>query len=204
MNMRPLLVALMALAITAPAVAQEPASPVPSADAAAQDRSGYPVSLDRIREGLRRAQNQRLLRNLQLQPTFKVSIEEQDRINRLMSKIEVPKPGPQPGGGWYGYEQQRRLFNPTDRPLQQPYAAFSGGQLTVTGTLEAMSEANLRTQIENLGLAIKAIRYSSDLEEKQKTLVYELKLKMPDVFQVSSNLVNQLVSLPGVLGVRWV
>ena len=27
------------------------------------------------------------------------------------------------------YEEQRRLFNPVDHPLMQPYAAFSGGEL---------------------------------------------------------------------------
>jgi putative Mg2+ transporter-C (MgtC) family protein len=75
--------------------------------------------------------------------------------------------------------------------------------LTVTGTLEALSETTLRTQIEGSGLAIKAMRFSSDLEKKQRTLVYELKLKKPDVFQVSSKLVNQLATLPGVLQVKW-
>jgi hypothetical protein len=61
----------------------------------------------------------------------------------------------------------------------------------------------LRTQIENLGLAIKAMRYGSDLEKKQKTLVYELKLKRSAVFEASSKLVNQLTALPGVLQVKW-
>jgi hypothetical protein len=75
--------------------------------------------------------------------------------------------------------------------------------LIVTGTLEALSETSLRTQIENLGVAIKATKSSLDLEKKQKTLVYELKLKKPDVFQVSSKLVNQLATLPGVLQVTW-
>jgi putative Mg2+ transporter-C (MgtC) family protein len=75
--------------------------------------------------------------------------------------------------------------------------------LTVTGTLEALSETSLRAQIESLGLEIKAMKFSSDLEKKQKTLVYELKLKKPDVFQASSKLVNQLVALPGVLQVKW-
>src|SRR5579871_4634340 len=136
--MRFLLTLLAAFAFTAPAVAQQPASPAPGtavSPAQTQESSDSPVSLDRIREGLKRADNHQLLRNLQLEPTFKVSIEEQDRINQLMSKLEIPKPGPRPGGGWYGYEQQRQLFNPTDRPLQQPYAAFSGGQL-VTVALE--------------------------------------------------------------------
>ncbi|PYR35872.1 MAG: hypothetical protein DMF90_12145, partial [Acidobacteria bacterium] len=38
------------------------------------------------------------------------------------------KSPPAPAGGLYAYEQQRRLFNPTDRPLMQPYAAFSAGE----------------------------------------------------------------------------
>jgi len=75
--------------------------------------------------------------------------------------------------------------------------------LTITGTLEALSDTSLRTQIESSGLAIKAMRFSSDMEKKQKTLVYELKLKKSAVFQVSSKLVNQLVALPGVLQVKW-
>jgi putative Mg2+ transporter-C (MgtC) family protein len=75
--------------------------------------------------------------------------------------------------------------------------------LTVTGTFEALSETNLRTQIESSGLAIKGMRFNSDIEKKQKTLVYELKLKKPAVFQVSSKLVNQLATFPGVLQVKW-
>jgi putative Mg2+ transporter-C (MgtC) family protein len=75
--------------------------------------------------------------------------------------------------------------------------------LTVTGTLEALSETGLKIQIESLGLEIKAVKFSSDLEKKQRTLVYELKLKKSAVFQVSSKLVNHLVALPGVLQVKW-
>jgi hypothetical protein len=132
MNMRLVVSIMVALAITAPAAAQEPAArPEPSAPNLNSD----PAALGRIREGLVRAENRKLLRMLQLEPTFKVTIDEQDRINRLVSRIEIPKPGPRPGNGWYGYEQQRQLFNPTDQPLQQPYAAFSGGEL-VTIALE--------------------------------------------------------------------
>jgi putative Mg2+ transporter-C (MgtC) family protein len=75
--------------------------------------------------------------------------------------------------------------------------------LTVTGTLEALNETSLKTQIETSGLEIKAMKFSSDLENKQKTLVYEMKLKKHAVFEVSSKLVNQLVALPGVLQVKW-
>jgi hypothetical protein len=136
--MRSALLLVAAIALAAPAGAQQTASPTAPAmvqAAGSTAAAADPVSLDRIREGLRRAENQRLLRGLDLKADFTMRIEEQDRIDRLMSKIEVPKAGPVPGGGWYGYEQQRQLFNPVDRPLQQPYAAYNGGQL-ITVALE--------------------------------------------------------------------
>jgi hypothetical protein len=51
-----------------------------------------------------------------------------------MKKLDF-KSGPAPAGGLYGFEQQRRLFSPTDYPLMQPYAAFNGGEL-ITIALE--------------------------------------------------------------------
>ena len=135
-----LVIAVMTLA--APAFAQEPAasSREPAASSArepavsstpatppAQDNGSDSASLERIREGLKKPAESKL-RNLDVQADFSVQIEEQRRINEIMSKLDF-KSGPAPAGGLYSYEQQLRLFNPTDRPLQQPYAAFSGGEL---------------------------------------------------------------------------
>jgi len=55
-----------------------------------------------------------------------------------------------------------------------------------------------------LGPAIKAMRFSSDLEKKQQTIVYELKLKKPSAQEMSSKLVNEIVTLRGVLQVKWI
>jgi hypothetical protein len=128
--MRLVVLLLAALATTSPAMAQQPAgSPDPAGKPAEpQAPADLPVSLDRIREGLRKPQDTRLLRSLDVKPDFTVQIEEQARIDEIMSKLDF-KTGPRPAGGLTSYEQQRRLFNPTDRPLQQPYAAFSGGEL---------------------------------------------------------------------------
>jgi hypothetical protein len=127
MRLAVLLVSAVLAAV--PAVAQEPAPA--SADTAKQTtpvNSGeLPVSLGRIREALNRPQDSRL-RNLDVTPDFSVQVQEQRRIDEIMSRLDF-KSGPAPAGGLYGFEQQRRLFNPTDRPLQQPYAAFSGGEL---------------------------------------------------------------------------
>jgi hypothetical protein len=102
-----------------------PASPETTGPAGTQ--VDLPVSLDHIREALKKAPDQSLLRITELPADFRVVILEQQRINEIMSKLDF-KSGPAPGGGLYGYDQQRRLFNPTDRPLMQPYAAFSGGE----------------------------------------------------------------------------
>jgi hypothetical protein len=127
-----LLVALFSVGI--PVAAQQPPASSNGAAVSPQQNNGdLPVSLDRIREGLKKSQDQRL-KNLDVKPDFSVQVEEQARIDEILSKLDV-KSGPVPAGGMYAYEQQRRLVNPTDRPLQQPYAAYSGGEL-ITVALE--------------------------------------------------------------------
>lgn len=127
--MRLYLLAVAALLAASTVAAQTGESSVtPSATSASQDGVGglnLPVSLDHIREGLARPP---ALRGLDRQPDFSVTIEEEQRLEELFRAIEY-KMGPPPPGGLYAYEQQRLLFNKTDNPLVQPYAAFSGGQL---------------------------------------------------------------------------
>jgi hypothetical protein len=121
---------LAAALVAMPASAQD--RPVSSAGTPASSpedgpaKADLPVSLDHIREGLKKSDSP-LLRPNELPPDFRLEIVEQRKIDELLKKLDF-KSGPAPGGGLYGYEQQRRLFNPTDRPLQQPYAAFSGGE----------------------------------------------------------------------------
>ena len=129
--MRLILLLVTAIGLGAPAWAQETAASSPDAGKASQAEDAgaqqLPVSLNRIREGLKKPPDQTLLHTYDMKPDFSVQIQEQAHIDELMSKLDF-KSGPAPAGGLYGYEQQRRLFNPTDRPLQQPYAAFSGGE----------------------------------------------------------------------------
>jgi hypothetical protein len=125
--MRLVFLLVTVMAVTAPTFGQEPATSTPAAKPSAQDEATDPVSLNRIRERLKKPDESKL-RNLDVRADFSIQIEEQRRIDEIMSKLDF-KSGPVPAGGLYSYEQQRRLFNPTDRPLQQPYAAFSGGEL---------------------------------------------------------------------------
>jgi hypothetical protein len=118
------------------------------------DKGDLPVSLDRIREALKRAPDQSVLRDLP--PDFRVHILERERLNDIMSKLDFKSP-PAPAGGLYAYEQQRRLFNPTDKPLMQPYAAFSAGEF-FTVAAENLLGKYLGSRIANSGRADRAAR----------------------------------------------
>ncbi len=116
---------------TTPVAAQDPAASSTGHSAQAQEGTAandLPVSLDRIREGLKKAPEQPLLQGLDREADFRVEVQEKAKLEEILKKLDF-KTGPAPAGGLYGYEQQQRLFNPVDHPLMQPYAAFSGGEL---------------------------------------------------------------------------
>jgi hypothetical protein len=145
--MRLIALALAAILVTTPLAAQqtgssaEPVSPTSTADSPARSDSDLPVSLDRIREGLAKPAQGTTLKNLDLKPDFIVRIEERDHIQAILSKLDFTS-GPAPLGGLYAYEQQQRAFSKTERPLQQPYAAFSGGEL-ITLAIEGLMQKYL-------------------------------------------------------------
>jgi hypothetical protein len=135
MRLSALLVAAM-LGATPSAAQDGSSSSRGSEKSSAQDAAqpALPVSLDHIREALKKPADASMLRNAELPSDFRVEIVEQQKIDEMLSKLDF-KSGPVPAGGLYGFEQQQRLFRPTDRPLMQPYAAFNGGQL-ITIALE--------------------------------------------------------------------
>jgi hypothetical protein len=115
--------------------AQPRAEPRPSSSdqessSAAKDGApplNLPVSLDRIREGLEQTAPL-ALRTLDERPTFRVQIDERQKIQELLATLNF-KAGPVPAGGVYAYELQRQVFDPVDNPLAQPYAAFNQPEL---------------------------------------------------------------------------
>jgi hypothetical protein len=129
--MRLLMLALSLLLVVRPLAAQTTTKPAaaPPATEVRPAPDTDDAGLDRIRRGLKTARDRPLLeQGLERTADFRVEVLEQAQFYEFLSKMEVPK-GPAPPGGIYGYEQQRRLFSPTSRPLAQPYAAFSGGEL---------------------------------------------------------------------------
>lgn len=131
--MRLFLLLLASTLIGASAAAQDgkPSSAPTSAEDAARKNlpvsKDLPVSLERIREGLATGSPKLSLSALEKPPDFKVEVQERRALEEILSSLDF-KTGPAPAGGIYGYEQQRQLFNPVDRPLAQPYAAFSAGE----------------------------------------------------------------------------
>jgi len=130
---------LAALPVQAQPAAAPPVSPAEEPSSAGQDTHAskderqttpelnLPVSLDKIREGLQQKPGLSL-RALDERPTFRVQILERQKVEELLATLNF-KTGPTPAGGLYMAEQQRLMFNPVDRPLMQPYAAFNTGQL---------------------------------------------------------------------------
>jgi hypothetical protein len=129
------------LTVSPSAAPQTPSSAAPDSASAGQDKapttkndkdaknpeSTLPVSLEKIKQGLQQTPAISL-RTLDERPTFRVQIRERQKIEELLATLNF-KTGPVPAGGVYMYEQQRQMFNPVDRPLMQPYAAFSGSEL---------------------------------------------------------------------------
>jgi hypothetical protein len=131
----------------APSSADAPAAQAPSPEASAAtpppaQPSNLPVSLDRIREGLKQTptpllrglDSAQLLRGFHQEAMFKVHIQERQKIEELLSTLDF-KAGPTPAGGVYAHELQRIVRSPVDYPLAQPYAAFSTSEL-LTITIE--------------------------------------------------------------------
>jgi hypothetical protein len=167
MGMRLVYLLVAAILVARPAVGQSPVPPPseatasPAKDAASPD---LPVSLDHIREALKKPVDAPLLRDAQLPSDFRIQIVEQKKIDDMLSKLDF-RSGPAPAGGLYGYEQQQRLFRPSDRPLMQPYAAYNAGQF-FTIALENLLGKYLGGPV--VDAASSAMRSRAEREAKQE------------------------------------
>jgi hypothetical protein len=110
-----------------------------------------PVSLDKIREGLSQPAPAEPLKGLGPgeQPTFRVTISEQQKFEQMLSKIKWDPPGPQVAGGIYAYEQQERMFPRINNPRVQPYSAFTTGEVA-TLAVEALIEKYVAEKMKNV------------------------------------------------------
>jgi hypothetical protein len=125
------------------------AEPSPSQDAPSYD---LPVSLDRIRKSLERPPLFPI-QGLRDQPTFRVEVQERNRLQDILSTLDFTG-GPTPAGGLYAAEMQRVMFPSVSNPLRQPFAAFNQPELltiiieTLTGTYLVKKAASALNQAE--------------------------------------------------------
>ena len=80
-------------------------------------------------------------------------------------------------------------------------------QVIVTTTLEGLSNAAIKTEIESKGISVKSMDLSYDRTLGQRTARCDLKFKRADkkhdVSEISDEVVEHLFQQPGVLQVRW-
>ena len=126
--MRLMVLLFTAILTAAPLCAQTPAASSPREAASSSQDSALPVSLGKIRGALEQKQTI-TLRTLDERPTFRVQILERQRIEELLATLNFKSSSPAAGGGLYGYEQQRQMWNAVDNPMMQPFAAFNQGEL---------------------------------------------------------------------------
>lgn len=182
--MRLVLLVIAAIGLGGPALAQDtpvssPAAEKPASAPASGDT--LPVSLDRIREGLAQPAESRL-KNLDVKADFSIQIEEQRHIDEIMSKLDFTS-GPAPAGGLYAYEQQRQLFKPSSRPLQQPYAAYSGGEF-FTIALENLLRVYLGDKLKDSWAARSRTRDEAAAREEVDQAVADYCAARPDRYQI--------------------
>jgi len=136
-----------------------------------------PVSLDKIKEGLQ--QTPKLsLRALDERPTFRILIQERQKLDELLATLNF-KSGPTPAGGVYAYEQQQRLWNPVDHPLMQPYAAFSQPEL-LTIVIENLAGKYLAGRALNAVSKWERERAEAAAREEVQRAIAEFCLAQPD------------------------
>jgi len=123
-----------AILLATPATAQQPSSSSPET---AKPKSEDTQDLEHIREALAKPAPTLTLK-VQVPADFKSEVREQQKLDDLMKSFDF-RGGPVPAGGLYAYEQQRQVFNSTNRPLMQPYAPFASAEL-LTLAIESVLE----------------------------------------------------------------
>jgi hypothetical protein len=173
------IMALMAAPVARAQGTQPSARPSTSAtgQSAAEDagevlddvRWQLPVSLERIREELARIPAKPVLQGLEPQADFRVTIEERRFDVDLLENFDVGN-SPPPPAGLYGYEMQRITRDPVSHPLEQPYAAFTQGELLQVAATSTI--AGLLTQYftEGLTRSTRARQERAAREEVKKAI----------------------------------
>ena len=157
--------------LAAPVRAQPPASSPKdssSKDPSTAETQDLPVNLDKIKDALQQPPALSTL-SLDERPTFRVQIQERQRIEELLGTLNF-KTTPPPAGGLYMAEMQRQWWPSVNYPLNQPYAAFNQGEL-LTVLIENLAGKYLAGRaINTITSAERSAAESAAREEVQQAI----------------------------------
>lgn len=77
------------------------------------------------------------------------------------------------------------------------------GSVTVTLQMDGISDSELKQRIEAFGVVVKGVELRYDLAAKRRALLYRIRYRNGDPFDLPERLVRGLAECPGVAEVRW-
>src|SRR4029079_18938178 len=127
-----------------------------------------PVSLDHIRKALEQQPAKPLLK-LPDQPTFRIDVQERNKLQELLATLDF-KSGPTPAGGIYAAEMQRVMFPSVSNPLVQPSAAFNQPELPTIIIENLVGKYLIGKAFNNISEAERARAEAAAREEVRQTI----------------------------------
>ena len=77
------------------------------------------------------------------------------------------------------------------------------GHISITTELDQPSESDTRAQLRRMGLTVLDLDLEYDLQHKQRTMVFEIRVRPSDTGRISEEAVRHFAQVPGVLKVKW-
>jgi len=77
------------------------------------------------------------------------------------------------------------------------------GRVSICCGTDGPSETELRKQVESMGAIVNSVDLDYNLQQKQRTVVFEVRVRPADEFEVSTRMVSHFAKQPGVLQVKW-
>ena len=77
------------------------------------------------------------------------------------------------------------------------------GRVFICCGTDGPSEPDLKKQVEGMGVIVNSVDLDYNIQQKQRVVVFEVRVKPADVFDISTRMVAHFAKQPGVLQVKW-
>lgn len=77
------------------------------------------------------------------------------------------------------------------------------GSVEVTLRMDGMTDVDVKTHIEQLGVTIMDVELNYNVERQQRTIRCRIKYKKSDALELSTRVVSNIISCDGVIAVKW-